>query len=261
MNKQLYKSGFWSVRVQQQSAMEHMASTVETEAIAQPLTTQEALTQPVVAPAAAVVSMKAPKTKRKPVKKMVNNADAVPAEPASNVLKHVFLMNLHYLDTSLKKFTAIGVFQNRYQGVGILIKAGNTHMFWSYDAFNQLSVHFDKITETLSDPGTGPVVSFPVLRLINGEELRVRKVFGKLYVAARDKERTILLKAEEWFQFIRVLDRIKKHLAELFIQEPEILTFIQRAFEEDDAIPPEGLYTHFVNQLTDEVLYYKKWLV
>lgn len=175
-----------------------------------------------------------------------------------NTLRETFLKKIYYLDNDYSKWLAVGLFQKLDKNIGVLIKTGKSYLFWSYNNFNQLSVYFNGITEALNgSPGTISV------RTPGGYEIKVRKVFGKQFVSLRDNERTILLSTDEWSQFLRNLSQVKKHLAELFVLETDIQTFIERVLKaenEDDAVPPDGLPAYIVNQLIDEVLLYKKWL-
>lgn len=189
-------------------------------------------------------------------KKKKNTKIALP----QNELRKVFLKNIYYLDRDYSKFIVAGYFESLEQSVGILLKTGKSYIFWPYNTFNDLVVHFDQITSSLlSEAKKGYSI-----RNTDGYELKVKKVFGNIYVSLRDKERTILLNQSEWTQFTRNLYEVKKHLAELFVNEQLIKLFIDRvlvAEEEDDAIPPLGLPGHFVNKLVDEVLFFKKLLV
>lgn len=200
---------------------------------------------PVVAQPAAIIK---PNKNRKP-----------PARPL-NILQEVFLMNVYYLDRNFSKFAVVGIFEDQSAPLGVLIKAGANHIFWSYDTFNQLCVHFDEITDSI-DRNTGPNPGFKLDHSSDG--LKVRKVFGKVYVGMRDNESTILLSRDEWAQFLHKIGGIRKYLTELWLHQESIqhfVTLVLKAKEEDDAIPPEDLPTHFVNQLVDEVNLYKKWL-
>lgn len=192
--------------------------------------------------------------KTKPKRK--NTKVALP----QNTIREIFLKNIFYLDKDYSKFVVVGYFENLEHTVGLLFKTGKSYTFWPYSIFNELAVHFDNITSSLtSDTKKGYSI-----RNAEGYELKVKNVFGNLYVSIHDKERTILLNHSEWVQFMRSLHEIKKHLVELFTNEQLIQIFIDRVLiseEEDDAIPPEGLPTHFVNKLVDEVLFFKKWLI
>lgn len=177
-----------------------------------------------------------------------------------NTIREIFLKNIFYLDKDYSKFVVVGYFESLEDKVGLLFKTGKSYIFWPFNTFNDLAVHFDSLTSSLvSDDKKGYSI-----RIAEGYALKVKKVFGKLYVSIHDKERTVLLNHGEWVQFMRSLREIKKHLVELFNNEQLIQLFIDRVLvseEEDDAIPPEGLSTHFVNTLVDEVLFYRKWLV
>lgn len=176
-----------------------------------------------------------------------------------NALREVFLKNIFYLDRDYSKFIVVGYFEKFDESVGVLFKTGKSYAFWPYDIFNDLVVHFEEISDSLKAGKSGYSI-----KISKGYELKVRKVFGSLFVSIRDKERTVLLNQSEWGQLVRNLHEVKKHLAELFSNEQLIKLFIERvliAESEDDAVPPDGLPTHFVNKLIDEVLFFKKWLV
>lgn len=182
------------------------------------------------------------------------------------MLQEVFLMNVYYLDKSLSKFAVVGIFEGQSAPLGVLVKAGRSNIFWSCDTFNQLSPYFDKITENLIEStNTTTTVSKPRYKLDHSSNgLKVRKVFGKLYVQMSDCENKILLNTDEWDQLLRNITQIRKYLTELWLHQESIQHFISlvlQSEEDDDAVPPEDLPAHFVNQLVDEVLFYKKWLV
>lgn len=184
-----------------------------------------------------------------------------------NMLQEVFLMNVYYLDRSLSKFAVVGIFERESTSLGILIKAGRSNIFWSYDTLNQLSPYFEKITENINDiaNNTTMAVSSPRYKLDHSKDgVKVRKVFGKLYVQMSDCESKILLNPDEWDQLLSNITQIKKYLTELWLHQESIQHFISlvlQSEEDDDAIPPGDLPSHFVNRLVDEVLFYKKWLV
>lgn len=177
-----------------------------------------------------------------------------------NTMREVFLKNIFYLDKDYSKFLVVGYFESYEHKIGILLKTGKSYVFWSYQTFNDLAVHFDNITSSLcSETKQGYSI-----RTTEGYTLKVKKVFGNLYVSIHDREHSILLNHDEWVQFMRSLHVVKKHLVELFTNEQLIQLFIDRVLiseEEDDAIPPEGLPTHITNKLVDDVLFFKKWLV
>lgn len=178
-----------------------------------------------------------------------------------STIREIFLKSIFYLDKDCSKFIVVGYFESLMRTVGVLFKTGKSYIFWPYSAFNDLAVHFDEITSSLTDETKK---GYSVTTNEGGYTLKVRKVFGNLYVSIHDKERVILLNRDEWDQFVRSLHEIKKYLVELFTNEELIRMFIDRVLisqEEDDAIPPTGLPTHFVNKLVDEVLFFKKWLI
>jgi len=177
-----------------------------------------------------------------------------------NTIREVFLKNIFYLDKDYSKFVVVGYFESYEHRVGILFKTGKSYVFWSYQTLNDLAVHFDNITSSL----IGEAKTGYSIRNAEGYALKVKKVFGNIYVSVSDKERTVLLNSDEWVQFMRSFHVIRKHLIELFTNEQLIQLFIDRVLvseEEDDAIPPEGLPTHITNKLVDDVLFFKKWLV
>jgi hypothetical protein len=177
-----------------------------------------------------------------------------------NTIREVFLKNIFYLDKDYSKFLVVGYFESYEHRIGLLFKTGKSYVFWSYQTFNDLAVHFDNITSSLrSENKQGYSI-----RTTEGYALKVKKVFGNLYVSIHDKEHSILLNHDEWVQFMHSLHVVRKHLIELFTNEQLIQLFIDRVLvseEEDDAVPPEGLPTHITNKLVDDVLFFKKWLV
>lgn len=176
-----------------------------------------------------------------------------------NLLKEVFLKKILYLDKSLSKFAVVGIFEHLNRQLGLLIKSGRSFTFWNFDTFNHLCVKFDNITQTLTEGDS----SFKITG--NDDEIKIKKVFGNFYVSVRDKERrNILLNKDEWTQLLRNLHEVQNHFTQLFVCEDLIQLFVDRvilAEGEDDAIPPAGLPSHLVNQLVDEVLFFKKWLL
>ena len=177
-----------------------------------------------------------------------------------NTIREIFLKNIFYLDKSYSKFVVTGYFESIDHTVGVLFKTGMSYIFWPYSTFNDLAVYFDNITSSLV---SGDKKGY-YIRNDDGCAIKIKKIFGNLYVSIYDKERTISLNQSEWVQFTRSLHEIKKHLVELFTNEKLIQLFIDRVLvseEEDDAIPPEGLPVHIINKLIDEVLFFKKLLV
>jgi len=192
------------------------------------------------------------------LKRKKRKINKVPLPP--NTLREVFLKDIIYLDEDCSKFLVVGYFESYKHKVGILLKTGKSYVFWPYQTFTELAVHFDNITSSFSSE-TKQGYS---IRTAEGYTLKVKKVFGNLYVSIHDKEHSILLNRDEWVQFMRSLHEVMKYLIELFTNEQLIQLFIDRvlvAEEEDDAVPPEGLPTHITNKLVDEVLFFKKWLV
>lgn len=184
-----------------------------------------------------------------------------PPQVPPNLLKEVFLKKIFYLDRSLSKFAVVGVFERLDRKLGLLVRSGRSFIFWDFDTFNQMSVHFDKITKSLRN--TESSSKFKITA--NGNEITIRKVFAKWYVLVRDKKRrNILLNESEWTQLLCNLPQIQKHFSELFVCENPIHSFVDlliAAKDDDDAIPPKGLPSHLVNQLVDEVLFFKKWIL
>lgn len=176
-----------------------------------------------------------------------------------NALREIFLKDIFYIDRDHSKFVVAGYFENYDKPIGILFKTGNSYIYWPFDVLNSFLVHLNEITSSLEN-----ATNKYKLTIDGGNEVKIRNVFGKFYVSIRDSEHTILLNKSEWSQFLLSVHEVKKHLADLFYNEQLITSFIERiliAENEDDAIPPEGLPTHFVNKLVDEVLFCKKWLV
>jgi hypothetical protein len=66
-----------------------------------------------------------------------------------NTIREVFLKNIFYLDKDYSKFVVVGYFESYEHKVGILFKTGKSYVFWSYQTFNDLAVHFDNITSSL----------------------------------------------------------------------------------------------------------------
>lgn len=170
-----------------------------------------------------------------------------------NLISGVFLKSVFFLDPELSKFIVAGVFENKGNSLGIVIRTKKSFIYWSYDIFNQLIVHFEKVTEALDTPKNKPHI-----KLEGGEDIRMYSVYGKLYVALYDGERTVSLNKSEWNQFILSLPAVYTSLRDLFTNEDLIRSFIADLVTTGlTAVPPESLPPVIVNRLIEEVGLYK----
>lgn len=173
----------------------------------------------------------------------------------SNLVTGTFLRSVFYLNPQCTKYVLVGVFADRENSVGILLKGLKSSTYWSPLVFNQFILNANEITKALDTPGVHKFKSD------SGEDIVVKKVFGKKYAVLSDGQHSLMLTEAEWTQFVNVLPCISRQINELFLSEDVLKLYISGilASAENFVTPPEGLPGHLCDRLFDEVQYYKRW--
>jgi hypothetical protein len=174
-----------------------------------------------------------------------------------NVLTAIFLKTVYFLDTDLLKCLITGVFKNRDNSLGILLKGRRGFIFWSLDILNEFFIHFNSVTLKLEGKQKYH------FGLDSGEGIKVVNVFGKQHVFLNDREHTLALNNTEWTQFINCLPAVYTHLGELALFEHSIKNNIQQILnleekEEENTIISD-LPSWISKRLIEDVLLYKRY--
>lgn len=173
-----------------------------------------------------------------------------------NFVSGVFLKSVFFLDQACLKSVIVGIFESRGNSVGIVLKGRKEFIHLKPEVFNQLIVHIETITKAFdsSDNNNNLRIS-----LDSGEDIVIKKIFGKRYAAIFDGERTLSFSASEWTQFINCLPCVTRQLRELFICEDLLRSYIISilASSEDFVTPNECIPHYLSDRLFDEVNYFK----
>ena len=127
-----------------------------------------------------------------------------------NVLTGVFLKSVYFLDPDLTKCILTGVFANRDNSLGVLVKGRKGCVFWSFGTFEELVVHFNEITVAIEKKTPLHV------KAQSGEgDIKFYQVFGHQYIYISDGEHSIALNALEWHMLVNNLPLVFSSLHEL----------------------------------------------
>jgi hypothetical protein len=165
-----------------------------------------------------------------------------------DVCNGIFLKTVHFLNSKLKKCVIVGIFKNRDNRLGILFKGPKGSAHWSLDTYKQFSVHFDDITSALR------TCSKLYLHLDSGEDIRIKKVFGKPCLFLYDGEHTLTLDRDEWSQFVSCCPAINSVINDLFYNELLIQEYINNINSGSEDVPrPVQLPGLVADRLLDEL--------
>lgn len=182
-------------------------------------------------------------------------AEPLPVPKESiNVMTGIFLKSVCFLDSELTKCVISGVFVNRNNSLGVLLKGRKGCVFWSFDILNQFHVSvFNTVTLAVEEKRKFNYT------LSTGESIKVTSVFGKQHVFLSDGEHTLSLNSSEWVQFVNNLPIILTHLVDLFSYETVIKEFIEEVLnnEEGSENPPQ--LPQFSTYLYNDLQLYKRW--
>jgi hypothetical protein len=160
-----------------------------------------------------------------------------------DILDGIYLKTVHFLNAELTKCIIIGIFKNRGNGSGVLVKGPKGGVFLSWDCFKEFVCYFDDIRTSLENKTT-------FLKYVDGVKgVKTKKVFGKPCAYLFDREQTVMLNFNEWCQFIKFLPIINNELRELFYNEILIQDYIKNINSGSPDIIPEGLPSLIANQL------------
>lgn len=165
-----------------------------------------------------------------------------------DVCNGIFLKTVNFLNPGLTKCVIVGIFKNRGNSIGILFKGpkGSTH--WSLDTYKQFSAHFDDITSAMNS------CSKLYLHIDSGEDIRIKKVFGKPCLFLYDGERTLALDRDEWSQFVHCRPVINRVINDLFYNELLIQEYINNINSgSEDVSRPAKLPGLVADRLFDEL--------
>lgn len=175
--------------------------------------------------------------------------------PMVNLVTGVFLKSIFFLNPECSKYILVGVFSDHGNSVGILFKSPKGVVFLTPLLFNQFIVYVNQVTEAFDRPGVHRFSTD------SGEDIVVKKVFGKRYAKLFDGHHTITLLADEWTQFTNSLPCISRQVNELFLCEDLLRSYIIQvlASDEEYETAPQGIPPHLCDRLFDEIQYYKRW--
>lgn len=185
--------------------------------------------------------MTSPETDAVPIPKLV--------EPI-NLITGVFLKSVHFLDPDLTKCIVSGIFKNRDNSLGVLIKGRKGVVFWSYDSFCQLIDRFNEVT--LAFLGNYQYV----VTVDTGDLIKVNSIFGQQYACVSDGEHSLALNRNEWDQLVKFIPLIGRSLLELFYLEDIIKVFINQVLADTETCT-EQLPPHVADRLFGEVSLWK----
>ena len=111
-----------------------------------------------------------------------------PLEPI-NILTGIFLKSVYFLDS--QKCVVTGIFKNRDNSLGVLIKGKKGVVFLSYDDFCQVCAKLNVITLALL--GKYPCV----IETDTGVSIKVHSVFGQYYAYVTDGDHSVTLNGYE----------------------------------------------------------------
>lgn len=173
-----------------------------------------------------------------------------------NLVTGVFLKSIFFLNPECSKFVLAGVFSDHDNSVGILIKGLKGAVFLTPLILNQFIVHANQITLALNN-----ITGVQRFSIDSGEEIVVKKVFGKGYAKLFDGHHTLTISADEWTQFINCLPILKRQVNELFLCEDLLQSYIIQVLASDEAYEsaPPGIPPHLCDRLFDEIQYLKRW--
>ena len=179
-----------------------------------------------------------------------------PQEAAINGLTGIFLKSVFFLDSELAKCVVVGIFKNRDNSLGVLFSGKKKTVFFSYDLYNQLSVHFDEISLALKENRKKFVI-----KLDGGGRVKVRPVFAIPHVVLYGKDGgTLALSHVEWAQFVNTIPQVNRCLRDLFLNEVEIKDFLRHTLDlqQDQWVYIETqLQCPVTDRLIDEINCYK----
>ncbi len=172
-----------------------------------------------------------------------------------NLVTGVFLKSIFFLNPECSKYMLVGVFSNRGNSVGILIKGPRGSVFLTPILLNQFTVYVNQVTEALDTTGVHKFSTD------SGENIVVKKVFGKRYAKLFDGHHTLTLSADEWTQFTNSLPCVSRQVNELFLCEDLLGSYITKVLTSDEEYEPapQGIPLHLCDRLFDEIQYYKRW--
>lgn len=172
-----------------------------------------------------------------------------------NLITGVFLKSIFFLNPDSSKYIIVGVFQDRGNSVGVLVKARRGHLYYTSEKFNQFLVIANKVTEALETDRSHRFSS-----LDSDQDVVVKKVFGKKHALLYDGVRTLSLTSAEWAQFTNSLQCVQRQLTELFLCEDLLRSYVIDILNSEEYVtPPQGLPSHLCDRLFDEVQYFKRW--
>lgn len=173
-----------------------------------------------------------------------------------NFVSGVFLKSVFFLDQACLKSVIVGIFENRGNSVGIILRGKKEFIYLKPEVFNQLIVHVKTISKAFDSSDSNLRIS-----LDSGEDVVVKKIFGKRYAAIFDGERTLSFSALDWAQFTNCLPCVTRQLRELFICEDSLRSYIISilASSEEFVAPTECIPHYLSDRLFDEVKYFKNY--
>lgn len=173
-------------------------------------------------------------------------------EEPLNLMTGVFLKSVYFLDPELTKCIVTGIFKNRGNTLGVLIKGRKGCVFWTYDAFSQLHVLFNKITLAIAEQKQLQI------KLDTGEDVKINNVFGLTYTCVSDGKHSVALNSSEWHVLINNLPLVYNSMRDLFYFEDLIKEFICQTLVNTDYYC-ELLPSLVSERLYNEVALLKRW--
>ena len=177
-----------------------------------------------------------------------------------NTMTGIFLKSVYFLNPNLTKCAIVGFVKNRGDELGVVISGGKEVVFFSYDAYKQITARSNDVTMTL-ECKTKKKKNQLLINLNGGGDVRVGMAYGQLYVYLYDGEHKTSLTTLEWSQFTNSIPLMNTAFRDLCMNEVLIKDFIrlqQSSAEEVEYVKSELPYP-VANRLADEIDYFKRW--
>lgn len=165
-----------------------------------------------------------------------------------NILSGILLKTVLFLDENQPKLLIAGIFKDKGDSLGLLFKSKKSYIYWSFDVFNELAVHFESVIKSFTDKSKFKFA------LESGEGISMKNSFGTQYVILNDNEHSVALSKSEWDNFVRNLPILNSHCRDLFMIEDSIKELIKNLIcEEDVSEKLINLPWNLTNRLQEEI--------